>query len=252
MTIEQILTEADRGGHAKADYRTEFSFRNRLWPRFLDDVDVAIGNAGWRTRSNGQVVIPPGSNFAVLPIEVGRINDLWISRVDGTGGLGGAVSLPSCQQLTYIGEDTAAIADAIERLSGDVSSSDGPRGWWMELLPVRVVGDEPVEGATQNEGWLLNLDWTATVELTIKFTYQIASTLQDDVAFPLSYNMARLIPNDHQYALISLIRSDLLMDRYSDGDPRAQHEYGIYQRFLDTRSRRPGPGPQGHTQVRFR
>lgn len=259
MTITQLLAEADRGRHAKADYQLESSFRNRIWPRFLTDIDIAIGNTAWRERSDGQVEFAVNTHSAVLPSEVGRVNRAWISGPATTAnGLGMWVG--DVRNLIYIGESANEIATATERLTRTTGGVAGasPSRWWLELQPYRGQSAEAdADGGTAEEpppnaGWMLRLDWPVAEATTVRFVYQLGSSLEDTVTFPVDYDLNRLIPHQYQWALISLQRADILADRYSDGDERFAYESGVYSNFLKSLQKRPDPGPGGQTRVTFR
>jgi hypothetical protein len=199
MNTADIITLANNAGLATSDFNLEREIRDHVVPEFLQDVD-SIGKVWWRRRVWTQVM-SIGDRFYDMPTDFGRF-DGAIYPYDSS-------SRPPVQALRHIGEETDRI------LSAELNTTPGaPTGYWIRL---KVSGNGLRE---------IVLDRIPDKAYSASGVYYKRLHFAD---YTTPVDFAELVPIEHQWAMVELLREKIFNNRLGMKDPRgamARQDYG--------------------------
>lgn len=193
MNTSQIELAANRGDLATADFQIGLVLRSMVVPAFLEDV----GRIGWRKNLH-TVTVAAGSRLVTMPEDFFEVADVLLAG--------------DTKPLAYIGEDPTRVAQA------EADSSTG-------ALESYYLVRDPVDP----NRWAVKFNRAAGSSRSVTITYYWYVAYGDDSQ---DVDMRRYIPEQYHWALVDLLRREIIDDRYGQGDQRYTAANLKYQDWL--------------------
>jgi len=186
MTTLEIENEANSGQIANADFNVGICLRRAIIPEFLD----GVGNPGWRRRIAFSNVVAGDTGFT-LPRDFLNMEGVYMPQCSCSGG------------LPFIGDDPGRMAGVTT-----TGTAYEPSGYYISNTPGPGVQ------------YFQRLNFTAPLDKAYAVTviYYFQAVFPDNTS---DVDLSQYIPEHFQYSLIYGLRRDIYIDRYGQGDPRA-------------------------------
>lgn len=211
MLTSQVESAANRGDLATADFDIQLVLRSNVIPAFLEDV----GRIGWRWRGY-QLTTVPGQQSYTLPEDFFEMQDVWV--VSGTGVSNVTVNTGGdSDPLPFIGEDPYRVAAALANVANYPQTQYRPLGYFLQ------------HDVTDPNRWAIWFqappDGTYTLWVLYYWIIPFADSSQD-------VDLRKYLPEQYHWALVELLRREIIDDRYGQGDQRYATSDAKYQAWL--------------------
>lgn len=195
MQTTQIETAANRGDIATADFQIGLVLRSQVIPAFLEDV----GRIGWR-RKIVQITPASGKQTYSLPDDFFEVADVYIAG--------------NINPIPFIGEDPALVTQAEMTTSGG-----GWTGYYLVRDPDRVTG------------WAIKFDAPAGVAggpvAYVHYYWFVPFENETE-----EVDLREYVPEQYHWALVELLRREIIDDRCGEGDKRYVTANNKYHEWL--------------------
>jgi hypothetical protein len=214
MTTEMIAALANRGAIATADFHLGETLRYEVIPEFFSYLPESV----WRRRTSTVPLLVNNRGPYDLQDDFYSMISIHVPNPEGQNITGNMVW--SDPGLQFIGEDPALVAQA-ESATQTVTQGESWR---------RVSGYYIVPRNSDGQMKALKLSGFPDRAYTAYYNY---------VAFPYfgngaeSVEMNQYIPEPLQQGVVQLLRAKIYLDRYGEGDQRAQGALAQFQQVLD-------------------
>lgn len=194
MQTSQIETSANRGDIASADFDIGAVLRFQVIPAFLED----CGRIGWR-RKVATITPQPGVQVYALPDDFFEVSDVLV--------------VGSKDPIPFIGEDPVLVSGA---------ESNTSAGSWTGYYLVRDPEDE--------SRWAIKFDSPASgggPSAHVHYYWFVPFSNESE-----EVNLGKYVPDQYHWAMVELLRREIMDDRYGQGDQRYTTANNKYQEWL--------------------
>jgi hypothetical protein len=209
MNTSQIELAANRGDIATADFQIGLVLRSQVIPAFLEDV----GRIGWRTKCHS-FTPTPGKQYESLPDDFFEVADV--------------VMVGKTDPLDFIGEDPTLVTAA---------EANATAGAWTGYYLIRDP-DNPT-------GWAIKFNAPAGAgsSSVVHVHYYWYIPFEDESR---DVDLRLYLPEQYHWALVELLRREIIDDRFGQGDQRYGTANVKYQEWLKRITTKRALAPRGN------
>lgn len=209
MTTHQIEQAANRGDIATADFPIALVLRQQCIPAFLED----CGRIRWRTKTY-TFTTTAGVRKYTLPRDFFEVDNVYVDA--------------ATDPLFYIGEDAQLVAQA--EAASDAATDPG-------LVSYYLLPDETDDTRT---ALVLNVAPDEAADITVSYFWYLPFEDEEEV------DLRSYFPEQYHWALVDILRREIIDDRFGQGDQRYAAADAKYQEWLKRIANKRALAPRGN------